>query len=206
MLDYLNAEIERRQNEIAKIETERHKLDQRRHDLGIELRTYEDVRARLAHGRDDLQKAKEGLEPSHETVVGTSATMIGSTRSKLAAHWQVVLRAAVERYPEVVKNSEVGTIQRSAGHDPSRSMNIRTHLHKLREEGLYERVDRGAVRATQAAAELLGIPLGTNAELNQSMAASDLLDAAGEKRRDMPTKPIPPLLSLTTKEAQMEPP
>lgn len=177
MLDYLNAEIEKRQNEIAKIEAERHKLDQRRHDLGIELRTYEDIRARLARGGDQ-QKAEAGREPPSATLVGTSTTMSGSTRSKLAAHWQVVLRAAVERYPAVVKNSEVGTIQRSAGYNPARSMNIRTHLHKLREEGLYELVDRGAVRATQAAAELLGMPLGTNTDLKQNTEASGLTDAA----------------------------
>ena len=148
MLDYLNAEIEKRQNEIAKIEAERHKLCQRLHDLGIELRTYEDIRARLARGVDDQQEAEAGREPPNATLVGTSTTMSGSTRSKLAAHWRVVLRAAVERYPAVVKNSEVGMIQRSAGYNPARSMNVRTHLHKLREEGLYELVDRGAVRAT----------------------------------------------------------
>ena len=160
MLDYLNAEIEKRQNEIAKIEAERHKLDQRRHDLGIELRTYEDIRARLARGGDQ-QKAEAGREPPSATLVGTSTTMSGSTRSKLAAHWQVVLRAAVERYPAVVKNSEVGTIQRSAGYNPARSMNIRTHLHKLREEGLLEElVDRGAVGTTQGRGRAAWYALG----------------------------------------------
>ncbi len=59
MLDYLNAEIEKRQNEIAKIEAERHKLDQRRHDLGIELRTMP-IRARLAAAATNRRRKRDG--------------------------------------------------------------------------------------------------------------------------------------------------
>jgi hypothetical protein len=181
MLDYLNAEIEKRQVEIAKITAERQNLDQRRHDLDIELRAYEDIRARLGQSGDVLKPNVTKRFIRSTTIAGT----LTPKRSKLANHWLAVLRYAVERYPATVKNSEVGAIQRSAGYDASPSTNIRTHFHKLRQEGLYEYADRAAVRATQAAAELLSIPLGTNTA-KQDMAVSDQTEIAEKETAGMP--------------------
>lgn len=158
MLDYLNAEIEKRKAQIAEIDSESERLRARRHDLGIELRTYENIRARLDVD-EERQRARGEDRAAEESVADETAA--GVKRTKLITPWRVVLRAAVERHPAVLKNSEVPAIQQAAGFDPSPSSNIRTHFHKLKGEGFYEDAGWGAVRATQAAAEFLGIPLGS---------------------------------------------
>jgi hypothetical protein len=158
MLDYLDTEIEKRRAEIAKIKAEQQELRQREHDFGVELRVLEDIRARSIRDETPAPLAGTTVNASQiNTPAGPTPTV---TRSKLAAHWRVVLRAAVERFPEGIKTQEVPEIQRAAGHDASPAPNVRSHFHKLRHEGLYEEAGWGTVRATKAAAELLGIPLG----------------------------------------------
>jgi hypothetical protein len=160
MRDYLNAEIERRKATIAKIDAERQALTERREEIGIELRVYVDILAQLnrigAQERPGPQTAPN--EPS--ASVTSPAETPEVPRTKISGHWRVVLRVAVERFPASVSYPDVGTIQRSAGHDPSPYPNIRSHFQKLVAEGLYERADRGRVRATEKAAQFLGIPLG----------------------------------------------
>jgi hypothetical protein len=168
MLDYLNAEIDKRKNDIAEIERERERIErelgQRQHELRIELRAYEDIRERFRLGDAPVTAGRGGRSA---TPIGTLMVTPGVTRTKLAEHWKVVLREAVERHPAMLKIREVPTIQRAAGYEPSPRTNTRTHFHKLRQEGLYERADLGAVRATKAAAELLGVPLGRGSDPTQ---------------------------------------
>jgi hypothetical protein len=165
MRDYLNAEIDRRKTEIAKIDAERDTLAQRRDVLVIELRVYAEILARSQEtGNQELASMSQTPSIIPPPSSAALAAAEGVTRTKLIGHWRAVLQKAVERYPATIKNSEVPTIQRSAGYEPVRRPNIRTHFHKLVAEGLYERAGRGELRATKAAAELLGIPLGRSPE------------------------------------------
>jgi hypothetical protein len=164
MLDYINAEIETRKAERAQIESEqeslRHRqesLNQRWHDLGVELRVLEDVRSRSSRDEKAAQDHGDASAGQVNTVEPTPTV----TRSKLAPHWRVVLHRAAERFPNSIRTHEVPEIQRAAGYDASPAPNVRSHFHKLRHEGLYEDAGWGAVRATQAAFALLGIPLPT---------------------------------------------
>lgn len=157
MRDYLNSEIEKRKAEIAKIDVEHDALAARRNILVVELRVYSEILTQ-AQTEDQAVVVRPQLAPISPPV--TLAATEETTRTKLASHWLAVLHEAVRRYPKAVRYIEVGTIQRSAGHDPSPSTNIRSHIFKLVAEGLYERADRGKVRATAKAAALLGIPLG----------------------------------------------
>ena len=74
--------------------------------------------------------------------------------------WKCVTIAAVERFPEIVKNADVPIIQQAAGQEPANKENVRSHVHIFAKAGLYEKVAYGCFRATQQAADLIGIPLG----------------------------------------------
>jgi hypothetical protein len=157
MLDYLDTQIESRKAEVSKIEAEQERLGQRLHDLCVELRVLQDIRARSIPNESPAAQ-EQGHRSANQVHTLRPTTTV--KRAKLAAHWRVVLRHAVERYPEVIKTSEVPEIQRAAGYDPSPAANVRSHFHKLRHEGLYDEAGWGAVKATKAAAEILGTQLG----------------------------------------------
>jgi hypothetical protein len=160
MRDYVNAEIERRKATIAKIDAERQALTERREEIGIELRVYADMLAHLNRIGAQERSAPQTAPNAPSTSVTSAPATPEVPRTKLSGHWRAVLRVAVERFPASVSYPDVGEIQRSAGHDPSPYTNIRSHFQKLVAEGLYERADRGRVRATEKASQFLGIPLG----------------------------------------------
>jgi hypothetical protein len=170
MLDYLDAEIAKRKAEIAR-------LDQRRHDMEVELRTYEEIRTHICRSNQPRPQS----QPASASFVGSGTMTATVKRTKLADHWRVVLRRAVERFPEAVKTAEVPEIQRSAGYDASSPANVRSHFHKLRHEGLYEDAGWGAVRATKAAAEIIGVALGNT---KQSMGMPNGQPPFGEPDRE----------------------
>jgi hypothetical protein len=195
MLDYLDAEIEKRKAMITKFDAESERLRQLRHDLTIELKAYENIRLRY----NDVSRNSKEATRSNRLGDGAPQTTLATEgkRTKLAANWRVVLHNAVERYPQVLTNREIPEIQQAAGHDPSPLTNIRTYLHKMRQEGFYDDAGRGAVRATQIAAEFLGIPLGSRPENQQTETrdAETLFDApkretAGQSFEASPAVPF----------------
>jgi 1-aminocyclopropane-1-carboxylate deaminase/D-cysteine desulfhydrase-like pyridoxal-dependent ACC family enzyme len=137
--------------EIAKREAERQRITQRLDVLAAELKLLSDILARMD---GDVVAS---MTPTHEASRRHRS-------SRLSARWAPVLRAAVERYPAALKNDDVPEIQRAAGQEPGDRNQIRSHVWTTAHAGLYEKLNAGSFRATQAAADSIGIPLGSAAE------------------------------------------
>lgn len=190
MRDYLISEIEKRKIAIAKIDSERDALTQRRHALNIELTVYVDVLAQFNQSADqtlmDTRKNDQTLKDDRKTE-GIPSLIIpvetkNTKRTRLSYHWRPVMQSAVERYPEALSYSEIPEIQQKAGYQPVPRRNIRTYMHKLVGEGLYARAGYGKVRATEAAAKLLGISLGTDSEAAHRTEAPDEDQSSGASK------------------------
>lgn len=154
MRDYLMAQIEKRRADVDRLQAERQALARQIETIAIELRTYTDVLRQLED---------EASATSFEG--GTEAK-----RTRFAEHWQAVIRGAVERYPNAVTNGEVPGIMRAAGYDPVKQEAIRSHIWSGARAGLYEKLGQGCFRATQKAADLIGLKLGSD---NQSHAETE---------------------------------
>ena len=76
--------------------------------------------------------------------------------------WRPVTLAAIKRYPEFLRNEEVAELQLLAGQPSAKISDIRSHVYTYVKDGLYERGDAGAFRATAKAAQAMGIPLGSS--------------------------------------------
>ena len=152
--DYLITEIRKRHSELDAI-------DRRRAIVEAELRLLDDMARHLNEGaaseRIELKMPMAiGIDPPGETAPAARTT-------HLYPRWACVLKAAVERYPNSITNDEVPRIQQAAGETPSSMEGVRSHVSTQAKAGRYEKVGRGMFRATQAGANVIGIPLGNAA-------------------------------------------
>jgi hypothetical protein len=151
--------------EIAKREAEQRAIKQRAETLTVEILTLREVLSRLDQEEEESrQRASHhlGMEPGL-SAASTTQKMDeprNGKKSRLSPRWAAVVRAAVQRYPQPVRNDEVAQIQRAAGQQPADSNGIRSHVWVSTQAGLYEKLSAGTFRATPTAAVALGLRLG----------------------------------------------
>jgi hypothetical protein len=142
-------------SEIAKREGELELAAQRIQNLETELRILRDVL--MQHDREEREASastnsrRESREPRSDQR---------RKRSRVGPRWRPVIKAAVERYPDFLKNEDVREIQMQANQEPGSPNEIRSHVFTYVRDGLYERGASGAFRATAKAAQAVEIPLG----------------------------------------------
>jgi hypothetical protein len=146
MKEYLSAEI-------AKREAERQTITHRLAVLAAELNLLKDILARTSEERAG--------QDNSATRGASRQRSSGRKGSRLSARWAPVLRAAVERYPDALTNDDVPGIQTAAGQEPGDRNQIRSHVWSTAQAGFYEKLNAGSFRATQAAANAIGVPLGS---------------------------------------------
>lgn len=166
MQDYLTAEIRKREAEISAREEDLRSLTQRVAVLRAEIRIYQDVLAKMM----ESEQAPRRHEREDHGSSRRSPQRRTHTRLHYRSKWRAVMRAAVERFPEGVKNEEVPDIQRAAGEEPADNTGVRSHVSTATKAGLYEKLGPGVFRATQKAAAGLGMTLGS-ASREESKAA-----------------------------------
>jgi hypothetical protein len=156
MRDYLMAQIEKRRADVDRLQAERQALARQIETIAIELRTFTDVLRQL-EDESNATSFDDGTE---------------AKRTRFAEHWQAVIRGAVERYPNAVTNGEVPGIMRAAGYAPVKQEAIRSHIWSGARAELYEKLGQGRFRATQKAADVIGLKLGGGSD-NQSRAETE---------------------------------
>lgn len=147
-------------SEIAQREGERQQCESQRRALEARIGTLDGELALLRH---ILARAEAGEES--QPAPAASAAQENEPRKKVAGanmsdRWKCVTRIAVARFPQTVQNDDVVAIQLAAGEEAASREAIRSHVWTFTRTGLYEKVGRGTFRATQNAADLIGLPLG----------------------------------------------
>jgi hypothetical protein len=137
---------------------ERDKRMREQRDL---IRRAEILNAELDLLKTIIAKFDVGKSSEHAptTTLVRRAPFPNSKRTRLSPRWLPVLKVAVERFPNSIQFEEVPDIQRAAGQLPSDTNNIRSHVWTQSNAGLYEKTGSGSFRATEKAAEAIGLPL-----------------------------------------------
>jgi hypothetical protein len=136
------------------LQTERHTIEQRRVVIDAQLDLLNDIISSL----DESDRAA-APEPDHPESTRPSKEAVRG--SKLSERWACVVRAAIRRHPNAIKNDGAPEVQIAAGQEPASKEQVRTHVWVSTRDGLYEKVDKGSFRATARAAKIFNIPLGT---------------------------------------------
>jgi hypothetical protein len=141
-------------SKIEARETERRQLALRIGVLDVELALLRELKAE--------EDAEAGGRTKETDPRGPSAKR-GTAGANMSDKWKCVLIASVKLHPASVRNDDVPEIQRSAGQSPANQEGIRSHVSTFKSQGLYEKTGIGAFRATQKAADLVGLRLGAGA-------------------------------------------
>lgn len=185
MREFLTAEIEKRMNEIRQKDAERLSLERHIEILGAELSLLTEIAARL----DEEQGIARKNRTAASATTGKTA-VTGVHKSRLSPRWMPVLRTAVACYPQPVRNEDIPEIQRAAGQAPADTNGIRSHVWTQSQAGLYEKLGPGTFRATQAGADAIGLPLGSQPALSGDAESeapnSDELSGAPKGNGAMP--------------------
>ncbi len=153
MREYLLSEIQRREHDLDALGREVRSIEVRKAVLDAELVLLRDMLSR-ADGTPEIGMAAVTDQPPRRSPARAG-------KSRLSQRWACVVMNAIKRYPAEIGTADVPDIQKSAGQPEGSGNQIRSHFWAGVESGLYERASYGTVRATPLAAEVLGIPLGS---------------------------------------------
>jgi hypothetical protein len=153
----LLSKIEARENELRQVESVISQAEHRKGVLAVELALLRELKAEAD------SEAKPDDRYSKETDYSEPSGKRGMPGSNMSTKWKCVVVAAVKVYPASVHNDRVPEIQRTAGEAPANQAGIRSHVSTFKTRGLYEKTGIGSFRATQHAADLVGMPLGAGA-------------------------------------------
>ena len=136
--------------------------DKRTKELRELVRRVEILNAELDLLKVVIAKCDEGTSPEQSHMPARQQHGISSKGTRLSPRWMPVLKAAVQQFPNAIEFEEVPDIQRGAGQLPSDTNNIRSHVWTQSNAGMYEKQGSGSFRATEKAAEAIGLPLGAS--------------------------------------------
>lgn len=173
-------------NLIQKLESrkaELKKLSERQAKLRIEIDLLQQL---LAEAGDVPSRTQNGLGGPHVTSATAKQAANGkrrrhkghniSTGKNLAPMWQAVLKETVIVYPSSMDYDDIERVHLRDGYEPANRDRRRSHVWAMVQAGLYERSGYGTFRATQKAANVVGVPLGVSKDTKIS-AESETPDA-----------------------------
>lgn len=163
-------------SEIAKREEERGVLAQRLNLVDIELRVLRDVLVRANEEAPRVARARR--EPKGDKSKK-------STHSRIRVRWRPVVLTAIERFPDPIRNEEIGRIQQESGQQPATATQIRSHVHTYSRSGLYEKLGAGSFRATPKAATAMGMTLRLEPIQTPNKAETTEESSANEQSGDL---------------------
>ncbi len=159
------------------LQTERRTIDLRRAVIDAQLDLLNDLVASLE--RDERAKVPPIEVSQDEQARCGKGTVRGS---RLSERWACVVRAAVQRFPNAIKNDDAPEIQIAAGQTPGSREQVRTHVWVSTRDGLYEKINKGAFRATAKAAEIFNMSLGAAVTLTPELEAPNSSELFGAPR------------------------
>jgi hypothetical protein len=157
MKEYLLSEIRRRQTDLDGLEQQFRSIEVRKAVLDAELNLLRQMLGRVNGEPEAAAVVTKEHSPQRRQPK--------ASKSRLSPRWACVVAEAIKRYPAEIGTSEVPDIQKKAGQPEASGNQIRSHFWSGVESHLYERASYGTIRATQHAAEVLEIPLGSRPHL-----------------------------------------
>jgi hypothetical protein len=151
MREFLTQERDRRIAEMHKLESDRSELTRRIEIAKAQL----DVINVVIEKFDEAPAAVRSIPSQRREREGGL-----NTKTRLSPRWLPILKAAVQRFPNGIGFDQVRDIQRAAGQTPADTNNIRSHVWTMSKNEFYEKLGSGSFRATQKAADAIGLTLG----------------------------------------------